>query len=295
MRATCSASAWRPSSIRVDPRRRKQAPAGAGAQPSGGGYLAAAFVGAGRDAEAAAEFKAAIPVLLARRDDRDDAIATGAIVGQNRFIVERYMALLARNPALVGDAGAETFGLADGLRNRSVQRALAQASARWAAKDPAMGALARSEQDLRKQMADALESLNALLALPSAERDAKAVNETQQRIAKLRAQHSTAERDLARRFPAYANLLNPPPATPADIRAVTAPGSSSRTPRRRRIVLAAASGQPPWCVFDVGGYQVPRRAQSPPTMAVLPSADSPTEKPCPGFPTASAPTSSSIR
>jgi CHAT domain-containing protein len=184
------------------------------------GYLAAAFVAAARDAEAAGEFKAAIPVLLARRDDRDDAIATGAIIGQNRFIAERYMVLLARNPALVGDAGAETFGLADHLRNRSVQRALAQASARWAAKDPALGALARSEQDLRKQTADALESLNALLALPSAERDAKAVNDAQLRIAKLRAQHGTKERDLAKRFPAYANLLNPPPATPADVRAV---------------------------------------------------------------------------
>ncbi len=186
------------------------------------GYLGAALAGAGREAEAATEFKAAIPTLLSRRDDRDDAAAAGAIVGQNRFIVERYMTMLARNPALADDAGAETFGLADNLRNRSVQRALAQASARSSAKDPAMGGLARSEQDLRKQLSDALENLNALLALPSAERDAKAVSDAQQRIAKLRVDHDAAQRELARRFPAYANLLNPPPANPADVRAVLA-------------------------------------------------------------------------
>jgi CHAT domain-containing protein/tetratricopeptide (TPR) repeat protein len=205
-------------------RDRERARSGEGSVASGviRGYLGAALAKAGRTAEAAAELKAAIPVLLSRQDDREDAATAGAIVGQNRFVIEHYLELLARNPSLAADAGAETFGLADRVRNRSVQRALAQASARAAAKDPAMGALARSEQDLRRQLSEMLDNLNAILALPSAERDAKAVADARTRIAKLRTDHDKTQSELARRFPAYANLLNPPPADPAEVRAVLA-------------------------------------------------------------------------
>ena len=88
-----------------------------------------------------ADFKAAIPILVAtsRTEDNDDSLTAGAIDDRNRFIMENYLELLAREPAL-SDAETidKTLGLADNLRGRSVQRALAQASARAAAKDPAL-------------------------------------------------------------------------------------------------------------------------------------------------------------
>jgi CHAT domain-containing protein len=186
------------------------------------GYLASALAKAGRDAEALAAFQAAVPTLLesSRREDSDDSSSAGAIADRNRYILESYLALLARNPTSAEGAADATIGLADRLRGRSVQRALAQASARSAGKDPALAAVARTEQDLGKQLNGAVADLANLLALPSDQRDDKSVKDTQARIAKLRAGHATAQGELARRFPAYANLIDPPPVTAAEIRAV---------------------------------------------------------------------------
>jgi CHAT domain-containing protein len=135
--------------------------------------------------------------------------------------LENYLDLLAGNPS-VADASTTdgTVGLADKLRGHSVQRALAQASARSASKDPVLAGLARTEQDLSKQLNGSVADLANLLALPSDRRDDKAVKATQGKVAKLRADHVAAERELARRFPAYANLIDPPPVGAADIRAV---------------------------------------------------------------------------
>ena len=185
------------------------------------GYLASALAKAGRDAEALAAFQAAVPTLLesSRREDSDSASA-GAIADRNRYILENYLGLLARNPTGAEAAADATIGLADRLRGRSVQRALAQASARSAGKDPALAGVARAEQDLGKQLNGAVADLANLLAQPSDRRDDKAVKDTQAKIAKLRADHAGAQRELARRFPAYANLIDPPPVGAADVRAV---------------------------------------------------------------------------
>jgi CHAT domain-containing protein/tetratricopeptide (TPR) repeat protein len=187
------------------------------------GYLASALAKSGQDGEAAAAFRAAIPVLLesSRQDDSDDAVTAGAIAGRNRYILENYIALVARNPSVAGgDATDATFGLADKLRSHSVQQALAQASARSASKDPVIGSLARTEQDLNKQLRDAMTDLANLLAQPSDRRDDKLLKELQARVAKLRTSHTAAERELTRKFPAYANLIDPPPVSPSQIRAV---------------------------------------------------------------------------
>jgi CHAT domain-containing protein len=186
------------------------------------GYLASALAKAGRGTEAVAAFKAAIPILLAsaRQEQNNDSLTAGAFANRNRYILESYLDLLASDPAVAGAATAdETVGLADKLRGQVVQRALAQASARSAAKDPALGGLARSEQDLSKQLNDAVTDLTNQLALPSEERNDKTVKDLQAKIAKLRTDHAAAASALAKRFPAYANLINPPPVGGADIRA----------------------------------------------------------------------------
>jgi CHAT domain-containing protein/tetratricopeptide (TPR) repeat protein len=186
------------------------------------GYLASALAKAGRVSEALAAFRPALPPLLesARQEDSNDSLRAGAIADRNRYILENYLGLLAANPTLADAATLDqTIGLADPMRSRSVQRALAQASARSAAKDPGLGSLARTEQDLSKQLNGAVAELADQLALPPDRRSDKTVKDLQTKIAKLHADHANAQRDLARRFPAYANLIDPPPIGAADLRA----------------------------------------------------------------------------
>ena len=119
------------------------------------GTLAVGLMRAGRDQEAIREFKAAIPILMASsRENADDDDSTSVAARSQRLqgIVEAYLNMLAREKNASGDVGAETFSLADAIRGRSVQQALAASSARAAAKDPALAELVRKEQDLGKQV-----------------------------------------------------------------------------------------------------------------------------------------------
>ena len=101
-----------------------------------------------------------------------------------------------------------------------MQRALAQASARAAAKNPALAGLARSEQDLSRQLNDATRDLGNLLALPPDKRDAKSVEGAQAKLAKLRADHAAAQTALTAKFPTYAKLVDPPPVDAGEIRSL---------------------------------------------------------------------------
>jgi CHAT domain-containing protein len=190
------------------------------------GMLAIGLSRAGRDAEAAREFKIAIPLLMAtsRNTDTDDAIDTAAREQRTAVVVEAYIQLLARSAA--PDAGAESFRFADVVRGRSVQKALAASSARAATRNPALAELARKAQDLEKQVAAQLGSLNNALALPSDQRDEKALKALQVDIDKLRSARDVAQRDLAGRFREYASLVEPQSPSVEDIRAVLRPNEA---------------------------------------------------------------------
>ena len=142
-------------------------------------------------------------------------------------VVEPYIQLLAKTSRDSGtDVAAETFGLADAIRARSVQQALASSSARMVAKDAALAELVRKEQDLAKQINAQLGALNNALALPSGERDDKVVRAINASIDQLRAERSKAQQEIARRFPSYADLIDPKPPTVEQIKATLAPGEA---------------------------------------------------------------------
>ncbi|MFO0987826.1 MAG: CHAT domain-containing tetratricopeptide repeat protein [Alphaproteobacteria bacterium] len=185
------------------------------------GLLGVGLARAGRRAEALAELRAAIPVLTAgsREGEDEDASAAAARDQLVRMIAEALIAELARAPDTPG-AAEEGFRLADAIRGRSVQNALAASSARMVARDGALAALVRDEQDLRKQMAAQYGILNNLLALPPADRDAVLATELRNRIALLRADHERARAEIAQRFPDYAEMIDPKPATVEDVRRV---------------------------------------------------------------------------
>jgi CHAT domain-containing protein len=193
------------------------------------GTLAIGLMRAGRDAEAIREFKAAIPVMLANASENADDENTTVVAARSQrlqVIVESYFALLARAEGATGEVGEETFGLADAIRGRSVQRALAASSARAAAQDPALAELVRKEQDLTKQVNAQLGALNNVLAIPSADRDEKGVQQIQAAIATLRTELDKARQKIKQKFPAYADLVSPKPPGVAEIRTTLADGEA---------------------------------------------------------------------
>ena len=184
---------------------------------------------AGRDQDAIREFKAAIPVLMASsRENADDDDTTVIAARSQRLqgIVEAYLNMLAREKNATGDVGVETFSLADAIRGRSVQQALAASSARATAKDPALAELVRKEQDLGKQVNAQLGTLNNVLSLPSGERDEKGVQAINASINALRAERHKARQEISRRFPAYADLVAPKPPSVEQIKATLTDGEA---------------------------------------------------------------------
>ena len=192
------------------------------------GTLAVGYAGAGRDAEAIREFKAAIPIMMAgsRENADDDATIVAARSQRLQNVVEAYMGLLARSSSKSHETAAETFALADAVRGHSVQQALAASSARLVAKDPALAELVRKEQDLGKQINAELGTLNNVLALPSSERDEKNVRAINAALEKLRVDRDKARQEINRRFPTYADLVDPKPPSVEQIKSTLRPGEA---------------------------------------------------------------------
>src|SRR3984893_12493445 len=193
------------------------------------GILAAGLMRAGKDADAIREFRAALPVLLAAsRENADDDDATVVAGRSQRLqgIVEAYIRLLANTQSASGDVAADTFSLADSIRGRSVQQALTASGARASIKDPALAELVRSEQDLGKQVSAQLGLLNNILAMPSAERDEKGVKAVNASIEKLRSDREKARIEINKRFPSYADLVDPKPPSVDQIKATLADGET---------------------------------------------------------------------
>jgi CHAT domain-containing protein len=184
------------------------------------GFHAVALALKGNTQESLQAFRESLPVLLSISDsgDTDSGSTAAAREGRIRFVIEGYLRLLSRNPPIVpASVIEETFGYADVLRGQSVQRALQASSARSAAKDPVLAQLLRTSQDIDKQIGAAVATLNNLLTLPASERDEHALTSTQAEIARLQANRSQALKDIARKFPSYGDLVNPPPPGPADL------------------------------------------------------------------------------
>jgi CHAT domain-containing protein len=188
------------------------------------GNLAVGYMKAMRDAEAVREFRTAIPVLMtAARENTDDENSSGIAMRADRLqsIVEAYITLLDRTQASNSDSSAaiETFALADAIRGRSVQRALAQSSARALIKDSELADLVRLEQDRTKQVNAQLGMLNNILTLPSGQRDENGISVLNAAIKNLRTERDKLRVDIAKRFPSYANLIDPKPPSVEEIRA----------------------------------------------------------------------------
>ena len=150
--------------------------------------------------------------MAAARENADDDDDTVSAARSQRLqnIVEAYIGLLARGgDGATGQVSLETFALADAIRGQSVQKALSASSARSVAKDPALAELVRKEQDLGKQINAQLGALNNALA--SNVRDENVMKATKATVDKLRTDRAKVRDDINKRFPGYAELIDPKP------------------------------------------------------------------------------------
>ena len=188
--------------------------------------LAIGYMRLNRDADAAQEFQAALPILIAGASgasDDDDSATAALRSGRLQNYVENYIVLLTRMGAADDSAAVQSFALADAIRGHSVQQALAASSARARIKDPALAELVRQEQDLSKQVNAQLGTLNNALALPAGQRDENGVKALGVAIANLRSERDKLRADIAKRFPNYANLIAPKAPSVDEIKAVLRP------------------------------------------------------------------------
>jgi CHAT domain-containing protein/tetratricopeptide (TPR) repeat protein len=165
--------------------------------------LGAAEVATGQRDLALSHYRRALPGLIAsaRDPDRDDAIPA---IRDRRLsaLAEPYLSLVATWGGTPPEgAVADGFRLADALRGQSVQRALVESSARASVSDPALAALIRKEQDLKRL----IQELGGKLS------DGEDPVTIRKALSDARTQRTTLLADLRNRFPAYADLVNPAP------------------------------------------------------------------------------------
>jgi CHAT domain-containing protein len=228
--------------------------------------LGTGLVYAQRDAEALAEFKRAMPILLASsRDEADDTTTATAIELRTQTLIEAYLILLSRNRRVVADAPTESFRLGESIRGRSVEKALSASSARLIARDSALAEWVRKEQDLEKQIGAELGALNNMLALPPETRNDKDVAVLRGTIEKFRAQRMGFRRNIEKQFPSYAELVTPRPATVEDVRAALKPDEaflSFYLGRRASFVwVVPRSGQVAFAYIAMGAADVDKKVQ----------------------------------
>ncbi|MDP1681761.1 MAG: CHAT domain-containing protein [Burkholderiales bacterium] len=178
--------------------------------------FAMALAGTGDIARAGSEYGRAIPELLNRDANDADEEGGGAKKARRRAILlSSYIDFLhkaaSQNPAKATELAAEAFRIADVIRGQSVQKALAASAARAAANTPSLAELVRKEQDLGREIAAQFFLLSDVLALPPAQQDAKAVANLRASIDALRAERTPLKKEIATRFPEYAELVSPAP------------------------------------------------------------------------------------
>ena len=182
------------------------------------GFIAAVQAREGRNSEALKNFSLAVPILLSRsRQIQSESSSKRARDQRLELVLESYIGLLADIRGTTSeketgiDAVSEAFRLAENLRGRSVQRALAASSVRAAAGNPELADLTRREQDTQKQVATLWGLLNEVMNRPEDQRSTLQTRDLRTRIDKLRSARAALMEEIESRFPEYAELINPKP------------------------------------------------------------------------------------
>jgi CHAT domain-containing protein len=191
------------------------------------GMLAVSLAASGNRERALDEFRRALPVLLAYAGGDWDAENGGVVRATRlRYILEAYIDLLTGQPQPGLEAIAESFRVADAARGSSVQRALFESAARASISDAGLADVVRQEQDARVRLGVLTNLLGRLLGAPAEDQLPKVIAGIRTEIESLRAQRAKLKSDIEKRFPSYANLVDPKPVTLQQARSALKPGEA---------------------------------------------------------------------
>lgn len=212
--------------------RQLQAQLGSGAYETAEalGYLGAAQSVAGLEKEALRDLREAVAVLAPAGAVEIDR--SGRRFQRLSYIIETYLQLLARirgtplERAAGVDAAAEAFLVADILRGRTVQQAMAASAARAAAGTPELASLARDEQDARQERNALYAILADLVSRPADQLLPGVVEQMRRRVAALDERAKELSAAISLRFPDYADLAAACPVSMQAVRQVLRSGEA---------------------------------------------------------------------
>lgn len=174
----------------------------------------------GKKDKALDNFRAALPILNSNsRASENEKESSASRELRLKIILETYIDLLAEavdkpfGSLTSAAATSEGFRIANIARSRSVQVALAASGARAAAGNPDLADLVRREQDTRKQISALFGLYANALSAAADQQDKKAQTSLRKRIDILRNARAVLAQEIEKRFPDYAALMNPKPAT----------------------------------------------------------------------------------
>jgi CHAT domain-containing protein len=116
----------------------------------------------------------------------------------------------------------DAFKVADALRLATTDRAVSASVARAALRGPELSEIARREQNAQQQIRALQVALASALSRPVVQQDPAVLANLRNEIDKLRDARATLKQEIEKRFPDYANLVDPTPGSIAQARAVLA-------------------------------------------------------------------------
>lgn len=161
------------------------------------------------------DFSGAADTLLAAAGEGSDY----SRIQRLRMIMDDYLNLLNElrgtpSEKEIGfDAVGTAFRIADASRANTVQRALAASSARTANTNPELNDLIRREQDAQKQSEYLAATVLDMTSAPSQEQRPELIKDLQAKITSLKDARSSLQEEINKRFPKYADFVNPQAAT----------------------------------------------------------------------------------
>ncbi len=181
-------------------------------------FEASALQNLGQLKESYALFREATPILVEQtRNDAENNTATLKQQQRTTYLFESYLALLARvaadDPGQAQAAAVEAFRIADLAKSSGVQRALTASAARASIKDPQLAQIARKEQDLQRRITSLGELLTGLLSAPPEQQLPAIQARLRTDIESFTKERDALKKEIERRFPDYAEMVEPKPAT----------------------------------------------------------------------------------
>ncbi len=160
-------------------------------------------------------FVKAIPILL---------VSGNRLSQQKKLIFESYMEFLDQvrgtpieQQARI-DAVLESLKMAEAIKGKSVQQALAKSLARSAIRDPKISELARRSQDTEMRLKAMETALSNHLSIPVNQQDSQVLAGLRVSIKHLREAQDVIQKEVKKASPEYAQISHPSPVDPMKLK-----------------------------------------------------------------------------